>query len=106
VLRFLGTRWTQWRARHLLPLNFTLHLIGIPLVVAGIVLLFLIPWYWGITLFVLGYLLQYLGHQAEGSEVGEWAVIKRLLGLSSRAASPRGGSPTPPGETPTTSSSP
>lgn len=74
VLRILWTHRGQWRARHQLPLNLALHLGGIPLVVAGIVLLF-VAWYWGVALIVLGYLLQYLGHQAEGNDVGEWAAI-------------------------------
>ena len=34
------------------------------------------PW-WGLGLLVFGYLLQYLGHRAEGNDMGEWAAIKR-----------------------------
>ena len=89
VLRFLWKRWQKWRSRHQLPFSFALHLVGIPLAVAGVVLLFLLPWYWGIASLFLGYLLQYLGHRAEGNDVGEWAAIKRLLGLPYVAVSPR-----------------
>ena len=39
--------------------------------------------------FVLGYLLQYLGHCVEGNDLGEWAGIKRLVGLPYVGISPR-----------------
>jgi hypothetical protein len=74
----------NWLERHRHPFNFWIHLLGIPLAVAGVVLLFALPWeewYWGVGCFVLGYLLQYIGHTVEGNDVGEWAGIKRLLGL-------------------------
>jgi hypothetical protein len=79
----------KWRERHQHPFNFGIHLIGIPLAVAGVVLLFFLPWYWGVAAIVLGYLLQYVGHRVEGNDVGEWAGIKRLLGLPYVAISPR-----------------
>ena len=72
----------NWRQRHREPLNFWIHLIGIPMAVIGAVLLFTVqPWYWGAAAVVLGYVLQYIGHCVEGNDVGEWAGIKRLLGL-------------------------
>jgi hypothetical protein len=100
VLRFLGRRLRSWRERHQLPFNFWIHMVGIPTAVAGtLVLLGLLPawllglpwpaWYWGIAAFVLGYLLQYVGHAAEGNDVGEWAAIKRALGLPYVGVSPR-----------------
>ncbi len=79
----------NWLERHQHPFNFWIHLIGIPLAVAGVVLFFFIPWYWAAGLFVLGYLLQYLGHRVEGNDVGEWAALKRLLGLPYVSISPR-----------------
>jgi hypothetical protein len=82
----------NWRERHRDPFNFWLHLVGIPLAVAGVVLLVALPlaeWYWGALAFVLGYLLQYVGHRVEGNDVGEWAGIKRLLGLPYVSISPR-----------------
>ena len=39
--------------------------------------------------FVLGYALQYVGHLAEGNDLGEWAAIKRLLGLPYVGIAPR-----------------
>jgi uncharacterized membrane protein YGL010W len=80
----------NWRLRHQHPLNFWIHLVGIPLAVAGLVLLF-VPGglYSGIGGLVLGYLLQYVGHRVEGNDVGEWAAVKRLLGLPYVSISPR-----------------
>jgi hypothetical protein len=92
--RFLRRRWEGWRLRHQLPFNFAIHLIGIPMALAGIPLLAVgwywgIAWYWGVGAFVLGYLLQYVGHLAEGNDLGEWAAIKRLFGLPYVGISPR-----------------
>jgi len=91
ILRFLLKRWQGWRVRHQLPFNFALHVIGIPPAVAGLVLLFVpdVAWYWGVGGLVVGYLLQYIGHRAEGNDVGEWAAIKRLFGLPTVGISPR-----------------
>jgi hypothetical protein len=92
LLRFLGRRLKGWRLRHQLPFNFYIHLTGIPLALSGVVLLLALPWdqwYWGVGAFVLGYLLQYVGHLAEGNDLGEWAAIKRLLGLPYVGIAPR-----------------
>jgi hypothetical protein len=89
LLTWLGQRWQGWHLRHQLRSNFTLHLVGIPLAVAGVVLLFLWPWYWGLGALVLGYLLQYLGHCLEGNDLGEWAAIKCLLGWPYVGIAPR-----------------
>jgi hypothetical protein len=78
-----------WRLRHQLPFNFAIHMLGIPLAVTGVVLLFLQLWYWGVGALVLGYLLQWIGHRAEGNDVGEWAAIKRLLGRPYVGIAPR-----------------
>ena len=88
-LRFLYRRWQGWRLRHQLPFNFAIHLIGIPLAVSGVILLFFLPWYWGVGAIVLGYLLQWIGHRAEGNDVGEWAAIKRMLGRPYVGIAPR-----------------
>jgi uncharacterized membrane protein YGL010W len=95
VLRFLRARWQGWRVRHQLPFNFALHLVGIPLAFAGLAALLVAPfvprveWYWGAGGLVVGYLLQYVGHRAEGNDVGEWAAVKRLLGLPYVGVAPR-----------------
>ena len=74
----------HWRERHRHPFNFAIHLVGIPLAVLGVVLFFCYSWhdwYWGAGAFILGYVLQFLGHLVEGNDLGEWAGIKRMLGL-------------------------
>lgn len=96
-------RWRDhWLQRHRHPFNFWIHMIGIPVALLGTpLLLALLPWdqwYWGATAFVGGYLLQWLGHLVEGNDLGEWAGIKRLLGLPYVAISPRWQEPaSPPG---------
>jgi hypothetical protein len=89
ILRFLGKRSARWLTRHRHPFNLAIHVIGIPMVVTGVVLLFFQPWYWGVGCIVVGYVLQYIGHEVEGNDVGEWAGIKKLLGLPCVAVSPR-----------------
>jgi hypothetical protein len=89
VLRFLGKRLARWLTRHRHPVNLAIHLAGIPMAVTGVVLLFYQPWYWGLSFFVAGYFLQYLGHKLEGNDVGEWAGIKRIFGLQYVGVSPR-----------------
>ncbi|MCI0639910.1 MAG: DUF962 domain-containing protein [Gemmataceae bacterium] len=82
----------NWLKRHRHPFNFWIHLVGIPLAVAGVVLFFALPWsqwYWGVAAFVGGYILQYIGHCVEGNDLGEWAGIKRLLGLPYVGVAPR-----------------
>src|SRR5437868_5718215 len=79
--RLATKAWHNWRERHQDGRNFAIHLLGIPLAVAGLVLLFFLPWYYGVAGLVVGYFLQWVGHCWEGNDVGEWAAIKRLFGL-------------------------
>ncbi len=79
----------NWLARHQNSFNFWIHLIGIPLACIGIVLLFVAPWYWGLTALVLGYVLQAIGHFVEGNDVGELIPLKRLLCLPVVAIAPQ-----------------
>jgi hypothetical protein len=99
VLRFLGKRLSAWLMRHRHPFNLAIHTIGIPMAVTGVVLLFFVPWYWGLGALVLGYVLQYIGHKVEGNDVGEWAGIKKLLGLPYVGISPRWQLENPPSQT-------
>lgn len=94
VIRFIRKRQREWLIRHQLPFNFYIHLVGIPLALLGIVLLFYAEWVWASVCLVVGYFLQWLGHRAEGNDVGEWAGIKRLLGLPYVSISPRFQQPT------------
>src|SRR5947209_5285316 len=92
--RFLRKTLHNWRERHRQPFNFAIHLLGIPIAVAGVVFLFISPW-WGVAGIVLGYLLQFIGHLVEGNDVGEWAAIKRMLGLPYVSIAPRWQQPNP-----------
>ena len=69
-----------------------------PMALGGVVLVFVLPWdqwYWGVGGFVLGYVLQYLGHCVEGNDLGEWAAIKRLLGRPYVGIAPQYRDPSP-----------
>ncbi len=90
IRRFVKRSIRNWRERHQLAFNFWIHMIGIPMAVIGVLLLFTpVDWYWGLGAFILGYLLQWIGHLAEGNDLGEWAGIKRMLGLPYVGISPR-----------------
>jgi 2-hydroxy-palmitic acid dioxygenase Mpo1-like protein len=81
----------NWLDRHQHPVNFWIHLIGIPLALGGIVFFFVLPWeqwYWTLAALAGGYALQFIGHRVEGNDMGEWAGIKRLLGLPYVAIAP------------------
>jgi hypothetical protein len=90
-------RWLQnWLARHRSPVSFWLHVVGIPLAVAGLVLAGyqLALWRWDLWwrpagLILAGYALQLAGHWHEGNDLGEWILLKRLLGRPYVAVSPR-----------------
>ena len=86
--RFVRKALRNWLERHRHPFNFAIHLIGIPMAVTGVPLLFFYPW-WGLGAIAVGYLLQYIGHAVEGNDVGEWAAIKRMLGLPYVGIAPR-----------------
>jgi hypothetical protein len=88
LLALAGKARRSWLLRHQNPLNFWIHLVGIPLALAGLVLLFLLPWYYGIAALVIGYFLQWLGHRVEGNDMGEFIPLKRLLGLPVVAIAP------------------
>lgn len=64
--------------RHKHPVNAVLHLLGVPAAFYGIYLLFAGQPVVGLALIIVGYLLQYLGHRAQGNEVGEVTLIKSV----------------------------
>jgi hypothetical protein len=89
LLAFAGRARRNWLDRHQHPFNYWIHLVGIPLAVAGVPLLFLADWWVGLAAIAAGYLLQWVGHRVEGNDVGELIPVKRLLGLPVVAIAPR-----------------
>jgi uncharacterized membrane protein YGL010W len=70
-----GRPWEDWIARyatsHQHPVNRACHTLGIPLIVLSIVLAIVSPfvsglWIVALTLFVVGWILQFVGHAFEG----------------------------------------
>lgn len=73
-VRFL----VDYGQRHSHPMNMILHLAGVPMVVLSLAKLLTGQALAAIMLFVGGYFLQYLGHRAQGNEVGEVILLKHL----------------------------
>lgn len=96
LIRFAGKARANWLERHQHPFSFAIHLIGIPLTLIGLGLLFVTDWYWGVSAFVLGYFLQWVGHRVEGNDVGELIPVKKLLGLPVVPIAPQYRKPNPP----------
>ena len=60
-------RWIdRYHADHTHPLNHLTHVIGIPAIVASLIVFFF-DWRWGLGLFVGGWILQFIGHGIEGN---------------------------------------
>ncbi len=71
----------QYDHEHANPWNKLLHGIGIPVILAGIVLLCLTFWRVGAALFVGGWVLLLLGHRIEGNKPAFFqGVIYFLVG--------------------------
>ena len=85
-----------WMSRHEGALSFTLHMVGIPPTIMGVLLmpayLALRSWpiFWLASgLFVGGFLVQFLGHALEGTDPGEVIMVKRRLGMRYVEVAPR-----------------
>jgi uncharacterized membrane protein YGL010W len=65
--------------RHAHPANAVLHIVGVPSAFFGVYCLFTGQVKTGLGLIVFGYFLQYLGHRAQGNEVGEVTLIKSIV---------------------------
>lgn len=70
-----GRSWDEWIAEyaesHQHPVNRFTHTLGIPMIVLSIIVLpisFFISYVWiaALSLFVIGWLLQFIGHYFEG----------------------------------------
>ena len=78
----------NYKTKHQHPLNRLTHSIGIPLIVVSLPLFF-VSWPWALGLFVVGWILQFVGHAIEGNQpaffgnpvyllVGPWWLVRRL----------------------------
>lgn len=77
----LAKYMAQYDHEHTNALNKVLHGIGIPIILAGIVLLILTFWRIGLALFVGGWALLFLGHRIEGNKPAFFqGVIYFLVG--------------------------
>ena len=74
----------NYRERHLHPGNMAFHIIGLP--VTFVLPIHFLVWHkqyppsWALIAFVVGYVLQFIGHAIEGNDAGELILIKRWLG--------------------------
>ena len=57
----------NYTAKHQHPLNRLTHSIGIPMIVVSLPLFFL-NWRWALLLFIVGWILQFVGHAIEGNQ--------------------------------------
>lgn len=76
-----GVNWfvKDYIGRHAHPVNAALHIVGVPAAFAGFFLFFSGKDVGrGAILIAVGYLMQFLGHQAQGNEVGEVTLMKNV----------------------------
>ena len=97
----LSDHMSHYEHEHNSPWNRLLHAIGIPAIFAGLILLALLRWQWGLTLFLGGWVLLFIGHKIEGNNpaffqgpvyflVGPLWVAKEIKdALFGRAAKPK-----------------
>ncbi len=78
----------NYKAKHQHPVNRLSHSIGIPMIVISLPL-FLINWRRALGLFIVGWVLQFVGHAVEGNQpaffsnpmyllVGPWWLARRV----------------------------
>jgi len=86
LIRFL----TNYVQRHTHPLNRLLHLLGLTLTFVVTVILVIrgAEWWWSLSSFAGGYVLQFLGHAIEGNDAGEVVLVKKWLGRPYREFAP------------------
>lgn len=77
----------NYKSKHQHPLNKLCHVIGIPMITIALPLFFF-RWRWALAMFVLGWILQFIGHAIEGNRpaffqnpvyffVGPWWLVRR-----------------------------
>lgn len=78
----------NYKSKHRHPLNKLSHTIGIPMIVIALPVFFF-NWRWALGLFIVGWMLQFIGHAIEGNRpaffrnpvyllVGPWWLIRRV----------------------------
>lgn len=96
----------DYKAKHKHPLNRLTHSIGIPLIVLSLPLFFF-NWRAALALFIIGWILQFVGHWIEGNQpaffrnpvyllIGPLWIVRRALsavGLAKPAATAADSSP-------------
>ncbi|MBM82906.1 MAG: hypothetical protein CMJ78_20275 [Planctomycetaceae bacterium] len=77
----IGRILNNYIARHQNRANQLFHLVGLP-VTFGLPVYFLIEdrWQAALAAFVVGYVLQFIGHAIEGNDAGELILVKKMLG--------------------------
>lgn len=82
----------NYMERHQHPGNQLFHLVGLPVtfVLPVVWLIQQQPWWWALSAFVVGYVLQFVGHAIEGNDAGEMILVKKLRGQPYIAVIPRG----------------
>jgi uncharacterized membrane protein YGL010W len=94
-----------YKTKHRNPVNKVLHTIGIPAIVASLVVVFF-NWKIGLGLFVGGWILQFVGHVFEGTApaflknpiyliVGPVWWVKKLFARRGAVPAPGRGNPAP-----------
>ena len=79
----------DYKAKHRHPLNRLTHSVGIPLIVVSLPYFFF-SWRWALALFVIGWILQFVGHWIEGNQpaffrnpvfllIGPLWIVRRAL---------------------------
>ena len=87
---------SRYLERHQHPACLALHIIGVPLLIAALILaaVQLCMWRWDLwwrpaVMIIVSYALQGVGHHIEGNDLGEVVAIKKLMGRPYVAISPR-----------------
>lgn len=84
----------KYKASHRHPINKLTHMFGIPMIVLSLLWIFF-HWQVGLGLFILGWILQFIGHAFEGNRpsffsnpfyllIGPLWLLKLLTGLLRR----------------------
>ena len=75
--------------RHQNRTNQLFHLVGLPVTfVLPVIFLIQGNGVWALGCFVLGYVLQFIGHAFEGNDAGEMILVKKMLGKPYREFGP------------------